>query len=103
MHVSCLFLSLEWQVLQVRTIDCTPIVLPAGGAYYKGVINRVLQDRPRDDAPEEVKEAYDPWDAIEVTWDVAKTEENDCEYLCPWELEVRPPCPVPTALPKTLF
>eukprot|EP00884_Botryococcus_braunii_P022264 jgi/Botrbrau1/8721/Bobra.0311s0031.1 len=61
-----------------------------GGTYYKGIVSRVLKQQPGEDAPAQVKEAYDPWEAIEVVWDVAKLDHNDCEFVSPWELERDP-------------
>jgi hypothetical protein len=61
----------------------------------------LLKRPPAEDAPADVKEAYDPWEAIEVVWDVAKVDHDDCEYVSPWELEVRPSYQKPLHLSST--
>lgn len=63
----------------------------AGGTYYKGIVTKVLKQRPAEDAPAAAKEAYDPWEAIEVLWDVARSDHTGFERVSPWELEVRSP------------
>ncbi|KAK9803241.1 hypothetical protein WJX73_008882 [Symbiochloris irregularis] len=66
----------------------------AGGTYYKGTVVNVRQQQPPYHSPMEVKEAYDPWEALEVEWDVggghAAAHGNDCERISPWELESDP-------------
>lgn len=39
----------------------------AGGTYYKGTVVHVRQQLPQLDAPIEEHEAYDPWEALEVS------------------------------------
>lgn len=70
------------------------LLLLPGGTYYKGTVVNVRQQQPPYHSPMEVKEAYDPWEALEVEWDVggghAAAHGNDCERISPWELESDP-------------
>lgn len=50
--------------------------------YYSGEVVEHL-DRP------------DPWDSVYVRWDTEDGEEDDHDWVCPWELQV---CHAPTSL-----
>ncbi|KAK9821217.1 hypothetical protein WJX81_001314 [Elliptochloris bilobata] len=60
----------------------------AGGVYYTGTVKDVLAERPAPGASLEQRLAYDPWEAIAVTWDARKGwAESDVERVSAWELE----------------
>lgn len=66
----------------------TPCV---GGTFYKGTVTNVRQQQPSAIDPLELREAYDPWEALEVEWDIGGGHGgNDCEKVSPWELESDP-------------
>ena len=52
------------------------------GRYYSGEVVEHLE-RP------------DPWDSVHVRWDAEDGEEDDHDWVCPWELQV---CHAPTSL-----
>jgi len=48
---------------------------PAGGEYWTGEVVE------HADGP-------DPWDSVHVKWDADDGEEEDLDWVCPWELQV---------------
>ena len=69
----------------------------AGGMYYKGTVARVLQQQLPANAPVTEREAYDPWEAVEVAWDTTgggaggvAVRSELLERVSAWELEESP-------------
>lgn len=50
----------------------------AGGVYYKGTVKEVHAVRPLPGAPLEERVAYDPWEAVAVSWDSRKVQPRVC-------------------------
>lgn len=50
----------------------------AGGVYYKGTVKEVHAVRPLPGAPLEERVAYDPWEAVAVSWDSRKVRPRVC-------------------------
>lgn len=60
-----------------------------GGVYYKGTVTQVRQQMPSGGIDLMGRGDYDPWEALEVEWDVGGDAEG-MDRLSPWEIEV--PC-----------
>jgi hypothetical protein len=58
------------------------VLVVNAGRYYSGEVIEHL-DRP------------DPWDSVHVRWDTEEGEDEDDDWVCPWELQV---CHAPTSL-----
>lgn len=78
---------------QVRHVSscCTA----GGGVYYKGTVTKVRQQMPAGGINLQGRQDYDPWEALEVEWDVGGDAEG-MDHISPWEIEV---CLVSHALP----
>ncbi len=65
----------------------------AGGQYYKGEVVNVRQKQPSHGASLAEREAYDPWEALDVEWEMGgalEAEEGGCLRVSPWEIEGDP-------------
>lgn len=63
--------------------------------YYKGTVTEVRQQMPAGGVNLQGRQDYDPWEALEVEWDVGGDAEG-MDRISPWEIEVCPPAPCPT-------
>lgn len=61
-----------------------------GGVYYKGAVREVRQQMPAGGINLQGRQDYDPWEALEVEWDVGGDAEG-MDRISPWEIEVRLP------------
>ncbi|KAK9851880.1 hypothetical protein WJX84_003835 [Apatococcus fuscideae] len=64
-----------------------------GGQYYKGEIVNVRQMQPSITSSLAQREAYDPWEALDVKWEMGgalEAEEGGCLRVSPWEIEADP-------------
>ncbi|KAK9833054.1 hypothetical protein WJX74_005940 [Apatococcus lobatus] len=64
-----------------------------GGQYYKGEVVKVRQKQPSPGATLAEHEAYDPWEALDVEWEMGgalEAEEGGCLRVSPWEIEGDP-------------
>ena len=59
--------------------------------YYKGTVTSVRQQMPSGGIDLAGRGAYDPWEALEVEWDVGGDAEG-MDRVSPWEIEVSPFC-----------
>ena len=55
--------------------------------YYKGTVTHVRQQMPSGGVNLAMGADYDPWEALEVEWDVGGDAEG-MDRLSPWEIEV---------------
>ena len=55
--------------------------------YYKGTVTKVRQQMPSGGINLKVRGDYDPWEALEVEWDVGGDAEG-MDRVSPWEIEV---------------
>lgn len=63
-------------------------VCPVGnGVYYKGTVTDVQQQMPAGGINLQGRQDYDPWEALEVEWDVGGDAEG-MDRVSPWEIEV---------------
>ena len=65
----------------------------AGGQYYKGEVVKVRQRQPSPGASLAEHETYDPWEALDVEWEMGgalEAEEGGCLRVSPWEIEADP-------------
>lgn len=58
-----------------------------GGVYYKGTVTQVRQQMPAGGVNLQGRQDYDPWEALEVEWDVGGDAEG-MDHISPWEIEV---------------
>lgn len=58
-----------------------------GGVYYKGSVTSVREQMPSGGMGLLSKGTYDPWEALEVEWDVGGDAEG-MDRVSPWEIEV---------------
>jgi hypothetical protein len=58
-----------------------------GGVYYKGTVTHVRQQMPSGGINLMGRGDYDPWEALEVEWDVGGDAEG-MDHVSPWEIEV---------------
>ena len=58
--------------------------------YYKGTVTKVRQQMPSGGLNLKVRGEYDPWEALEVEWDVGGDAEG-MDHVSPWEIEVSLP------------
>ena len=63
--------------------------------YYKGTVTQVRQQMPAGGINLQGRQDYDPWEALEVEWDVGGDAEG-MDHISPWEIEVCLPQPCPT-------
>ena len=61
-----------------------------GGVYYKGTVTHVRQQMPSGGINLMGRGDYDPWEALEVEWDVGGDAEG-MDHVSPWEIEVCSP------------
>ena len=55
--------------------------------YYKGTVTDVQQQMPAGGINLQGRQEYDPWEALEVEWDVGGDAEG-MDRVSPWEIEV---------------
>lgn len=55
--------------------------------YYKGTVTHVRQQMPSGGINLMGRGDYDPWEALEVEWDVGGDAEG-MDHVSPWEIEV---------------
>ena len=60
-----------------------------GGVYYKGTVTDVRQQMPSGGVDLVGRGGYDPWEALEVEWDMGGDAEG-MDRVSPWEIEVSP-------------
>lgn len=60
-----------------------------GGVYYKGTVTDVRQQMPSGGVDLVGRGGYDPWEALEVEWDIGGDAEG-MDRVSPWEIEVSP-------------
>ena len=58
--------------------------------YYKGTVTHVRQQMPSGGINLMGRGDYDPWEALEVEWDVGGDAEG-MDHVSPWEIEVCSP------------
>ena len=76
--------SLPKLVLYVSSRRC---LHAGGGVYYKGTVTHVRQQMPAGGINLHGRQDYDPWEALEVEWDVGGDAEG-MDRISPWEIEV---------------
>lgn len=55
--------------------------------YYKGTVTGVREQMPAGGMGNLSKGTYDPWEALEVEWDIGGDAEG-MDRVSPWEIEV---------------